>query len=134
MVLAFPWNIGDTPDVDGLAYAMAEGANPWTPEARSLVLKRVLDLAGDMTFVAIDRQRALYRLTGPDADLLVWQNIAGWTDRPGHSVEIELPDWASAIEIWGWDGLRETKPARPGRLIVDGLNDNETYMIRVPRH
>ncbi|WP_315726558.1 MULTISPECIES: hypothetical protein [unclassified Bradyrhizobium] len=132
-VVAFPWNLGDTPRVDGLAYAMASGEDPWVPEARSLVLKTVLQLAGHMSIVSIDRQLALYRLSGADAELIVWQNIAGWTERPGRAVEIELPDWARSLEVWGWDGLQRRIDVRPGRFFVDGLNANETYMFRVPR-
>ncbi|GLH76779.1 hypothetical protein SSBR45G_16870 [Bradyrhizobium sp. SSBR45G] len=131
--VAFPWNVGDTPDVDGLAYAMASGADPWVPEARSVVLKTVLQLAGHMKIVSIDRQLALYRLSGADADLIVWQNIAGWTDRPGRAVEIDLPAWARSLEVWGWDGLQRRIDVTPGRFFVDGLNADETYMFRVPR-
>ncbi|MGJ5139527.1 hypothetical protein ACQR1V_16190 [Bradyrhizobium oligotrophicum] len=132
-VLAFPWNLGDTPDVDGLAYAMATGKDPWTPEARSLVVKAVLQLAGHMKIVSIDRRLALYTLRGADADLIVWQNIAGWTDRPGRAVELELPTWTRSLEVWGWDGLQRRIAAKPGRFFVDGLNADETYMFRVPR-
>ncbi len=132
-MLAFPWNLGDTPDVDGVAYAMATGKDPWTPEARSLVVKTVLQLAGHMRIVSIDRRLALYTLRGPDADLIVWQNIAGWTDRPGRAVELELPAWTRSLEVWGWDGLRRQIEAKPGRFFVDGLNADETYMFRVPR-
>ena len=131
--LAFPWNLGDTPDIDGLAYAMAASQAPWVPEARSLVLKTVLQLAGHMKIVAIDRRLALYTLSGPDADLIVWQNIAGWTDRPGRAVEIALPAWTRSLEIWGWDGLQRRIDARPGRFFVDDLDANQTYMFRVPR-
>lgn len=133
MVLAFPWNLGDTPRVDGPHYAMAKGEDPWVPEARSLVLKTVLQLAGDMKIVSIDRRRGLYRLAGPDAELIVWQNIAGWTDMPGHVIQIELPEWTRRIEVWGWDGLRRSVTAVGGRFTLDGLNDYETYMIRIPR-
>ncbi|WP_244425543.1 hypothetical protein [Bradyrhizobium sp. STM 3843] len=133
MILAFPWNLGDTPRVDGPHYAMAAGENPWVPEARGRVFETVLKLAGDMTITSIDRTRGLYRMSGPDAELIVWQNIAGWTDRPGRAVEIELPEWATRIEVWGWDGLRRALPATGGRFVVDDLNENETYMIRVPR-
>ncbi|CCD89070.1 conserved exported protein of unknown function [Bradyrhizobium sp. ORS 285] len=131
--IAFPWNLGDTPDVDGLAYAMASGKEPWVPEARSQVLKTVLQLAGRMKIVSIDRRLALYRLSGADAELIVWQNIAGWTDRPGRAVELELPAWARSLEVWGWDGLQRRIDVTPGRFFVDGLNADETYMFRVPR-
>lgn len=133
MVIAFPWNLGDTPRVDGPHYAMAAEENPFAPEIRGLVFKMVLQLAGDMTVTASDRARGLVTLSGPAADLIVWQNRPGWTDRPGHSVEIELPSWAQSLEVWGWDGLRRRLPARPGRLVVDDLKDNETIMFRVPR-
>ena len=132
-VLAFPWNLGDTPRVDGPHYAMAAGENPWVPELRSTVFKRVLDLAGDLTIVAIDRARGLTQLTGRGADLFVWQDMPGWTDRPGRALELDLPSWTHSLEIWGWDGLRRVEPATPSRFVVDGLDGNETYMIRVPR-
>jgi len=133
MVLAFPWNLGDTPRIDGPHYAMAVAENPWVPEIRGLVFKSVLQLAGDMSIVSIDRPRGLLALAGPDADLIVWQDMPGWTDKPGRSVEIQLPDWAHRIEVWAWDGLRRSAPAQGGRFLVDGLDENETYMIRVPR-
>jgi hypothetical protein len=112
---------------------MAAGEDPWVPEVRSTVFKRVLDLAGDMTIVAIDRTRGLTQLTDRGADLFVWQDMPGWTDRPGGALELDLPAWTHSLEIWGWDGLRRVVPATPGRFVVDGLDGNETYMIRVPR-
>jgi len=35
--------------------------------------------------------------------------------------------------VWAWDGLRRTMPAKGGRVVVDGLDENQTYMIRVPK-
>jgi hypothetical protein len=133
MTLAFPWNLGDTPRVDGLTYAMAAAENPWLPEARSIVLRTMLRLAGDMTLVSVDKQRGLVTLEGPNAELIVWQDLPGWTDRPGPVLEIALPDWARTIEIWGWNGLRRRMTVSGGHCVIDGLDENETYMIRVPR-
>ena len=131
--LAFPWNLGDTDRVDGPAYAMAATENPYTPDTRSIVLRMVLRLAGDMTIKSIDKPRGLTTLEGPDAELIVWQNLPGWTDRPGRAIELTLPDWAHQIEVWGWDGLRRRVPVNGGKFTLDGLEENETVMIRVPR-
>ncbi|MFK5151146.1 hypothetical protein ACI4CU_27720, partial [Klebsiella pneumoniae] len=49
-VLAYPWNLADTVAQEGPVYAMAAGDKPWRPEIRAEVLKRVLDIAGDMHF------------------------------------------------------------------------------------
>ncbi len=132
-VLAFPWNLGDTVRVDGPAYAMAATENPWSPGIRAVVLRRILRLAGDMTMQSIDKPRALYHLAGPDAELIVWQDIPGWTDRPGSTLELTLPDWAREIELWGWDGLRRRIPVNGGKFVLDGLDADETYMIRIPK-
>ncbi len=133
MTLAFPWNLGDTIRVDGPAYAMAATENPWSPEARSLVLRMVLRLSGDMTIRSINKPRGLYTLAGAGAELIVWQNLPGWTDRPGRTLELALPDWARTIEVWGWDGLRRRISVNGGRFVLDGLDENETYMILVPK-
>jgi hypothetical protein len=133
MALAFPWNLGDTVRVDGPAYAMAATENPWSPDSRSIVLRMVLRLAGDMTIKSIDKPRGLTTLAGPDGELIVWQNLPGWTDSPGRSLELELPGWAHTIEVWGWDGLRRSVAVTGGHFVLDGLEENETTMIRVPR-
>jgi hypothetical protein len=133
MALAFPWNLGLTDRVDGPAYAMAATEKPWTPDSRAITLRMVLRLAGDMAIKSIDKPRGLITLEGPDAELIVWQNLPGWTDRPGRALELALPDWARKIEVWGWDGLRRSVSVSGGKFVLDGLEENETVMIRVPR-
>lgn len=133
MALAFPWNLGDTIRVDGPAYAMAATENPWSPDPRSIVLRMVLQIAGDMTLQSIDKPRGLTTLADANAELVVWQNLPGWTDHPGRTLDLELPDWARTIEVWGWDGLRRRVSVSGGHAVLDGLDENETIMIRVPR-
>jgi hypothetical protein len=133
MALAFPWNLGDTIRVDGPAYAMAATENPWSPDARAITLGMVLRLAGDMTVTSIDKPRGLITLAGVDAELVVWQNLPGWTNRLGRTLELTLPDWARTIEVWGWDGLRRRVAVDGGHFVLDGLGENETTMIRVAR-
>lgn len=134
-VLAFPWNLANTERVDGPAHAMAETEDPWSPDPRAEVLRTVLRLAGDMTFVALDpRGAGTFVLEGPAGRLFVWQNLPGWTDRPGSRWEVELPDWARWVELWGWDGLQRTIPVSAGgKTVIEGVRENETSMLFAPR-
>jgi hypothetical protein len=128
-VLAFPWNLADTGAIEGLPYAMAA-----PDDLRSAVLRNVLRLAGEMNFTALDpRGAGTYTLEGESGQLLVWQDLPGWTARPGTSWEVTLPDWARRAELWAWDGLRRTIELRGGPLSIDGLPGNETYMLLVRR-
>ncbi|HEV7415793.1 MAG TPA: hypothetical protein VGN98_06530 [Tianweitania sediminis] len=131
-VLAFPWNLADTPRVDGLAYAMAVEENPWKPDVRSKVLKQVLELAGDMTFVELDGPGSgTMTLEGDGARLIVLQNREGWTDRVvGEPWTVAVPPWATSAELWGWDGLRETQAVDGMTSVTFQLSGNETYMLK----
>jgi hypothetical protein len=133
-VLAFPWYLPDTGEIEGPAYAMAATKNPWSPDSRAMVLRMVLRLAGDMRFTSLDpRGGGTYALEGKDAVLFVWQNLPGWTDRPGKVWEVDVPEWARLAELWGFDGLRRTVPVQGGKVSIRDLPGNETYMMRVPR-
>jgi hypothetical protein len=133
-VLAFPWYLPDTGEIEGPAYAMAATKDPWSPDPRAAVLRTVLRLAGDMRFTALDpRGAGTFTLEGKEGVLLVWQNLKGWTDRPGPVWEVDLPPWARFAELWGWDGLRRTVPVHGGKVSIRDLPGDETYMLRVPR-
>lgn len=132
-VFAFPWNLGDTGRIEGPGYAMAKTENPWSPAPRAEVLRDVLKLAGDMSFVSLDPRAGTYRLEGPAGQLVVWQDLAGWTDHPGGTWTIEVPEWARSAELWAWDGKRRDVEVRSGKVVIDGLPGNETYMLRIPR-
>lgn len=133
-VLAFPWNLADTGRIEGPAYAMAASENPWAPDPRAGVLRTVLHLAGDMSFTALDPHRTgTYALEGPEGSLYVWQDLPGWTDSPGRTWEIELPAWAHAAELWGFDGLRRTFSVHGGKNSIDVGDDDQTFMLLVPR-
>lgn len=133
-VLAFPWNLADTGSIEGPAYAMAAGADPWKPDVRAKVLKMVADLAGDMRFVSLDpRGSGSFVLEGADARLVVFQDRPGWSDSPGADWTVAAPPWARSAELWGWDGLRRTLAVTDGTIAVKGLAGDETFMLRIPR-
>ena len=133
-VLSFPWNLADTGRIEGPAYAMAATEDPWKPDPRAAVLRMVLKLAGDMTFTALDpRGTGTFALEDETGMLLVWQDLPGWTDEPGDTWRVDLPEWATIAELWAWDGLRRTIAVHGGRFVIGGLPGKETYMLRIPR-
>jgi hypothetical protein len=134
MAMVLAWNLADTGRIEGPAYAMAASENPWRPDPRAMVLRTILELAGDMKLASIDPRGGLAVLEGENGQLIVWQNLPGWTDRPGTALQITLPDWARSAEVWAWNGLRRRLTAREGgKFVIDGLEQNQTYMIRLPR-
>ncbi|MDB5634691.1 MAG: hypothetical protein JWR49_3546 [Tardiphaga sp.] len=132
-MLAFPWNLADTGSIEGPAYAMAASEAPWRPDPRAKVLRTVLQIAGDMKLTSLDPKAGKYTLEGDAGQLLVWQNLPGWTDKPGLVWEIQLPDWARDAELWAWDGKRREIRVNGDKAVITGLSGNETYMLRVMR-
>lgn len=132
-MLAFPWNLGDTPRIDGPAYAMAVSEAPWRPDLRAITLRHVLQIAGDMKLTSLDPKDGRYTLEGDAGQVLVWQNLPGWTGTPGAVWEVQLPRWARAAELWGWDGKRRDIAITEGTVKITGLSGKETYMLRVMR-
>lgn len=132
-VLALPWNLADTGRIEGPGYAMAVSEAPWKPDSRAKVLRTVLALAGDMTFTALDTRAGRFTLDSDSAQLMVWQNLPGWTETPGTVWEVQLPEWADRAELWGWDGKRRDIRVSGGKAVISGLAGNETYMLRLPK-
>ena len=133
-VFAFPWTLADNGRFGGPAYAMAESESPWLPDVRAKVMQRVLSVAGDMEIVESDPLKSgTLHLSGKEADLFVWHNRRDWTDRLGSTWTVALPDWARQAELWGWDGLRETRLVSGGSVTFENLAEGETYMVRVAR-
>eukprot|EP01037_Dinobryon_pediforme_P015537 gene15537-15684_t len=128
--LAFPWNLGDTGKIEGPPYAMAARENPWTPDARSQVLKMVLELAGDMALTQADPTASgTFTAEGPAGKMHIWQNRLDWTDRFGTHWDMAVPDWAKDAELWGWNGLIRHVTPQSGHISLDDLPANETYML-----
>ncbi len=133
-VFAFPWALGDTGRETGPGYALAASDAPWSPEARSKVMLRIMKLAGNMKIVASDPYHSgTMHLSGPDADLFVWHNRRGWTDIGGGRWTIALPEGARRIELWGWDGVREMHDVSGDSFTFEALPAGETYMALVSR-
>jgi hypothetical protein len=132
--LAYPWNLGDTGKIEGLAYAMAAGENPWRGEARAEVLRRVMDLAGDMHFTRLDpKGTGTFDLTGATGDLRVWQDRPGWTDHGATDWTLEAPAFAQTAELWSWRGRIATVKPASGRVRFEQLSGHDTYMVFFPR-
>jgi hypothetical protein len=133
-VLAFPWNLANTGKKVEKNYAMAVTENPWSPDSRSKVLRLVLRLAGDMHFIALDpKGSGTFTLEGPQGRLYVWQDLPGWTDKPGTRWDLHVPQWGSFAELWGWGGMRKVVPVQDGKITIADLPGNETYMLLVRR-
>ena len=129
-VIAFPWNLVNTGVKVEAGYAMATHVNPWRPDIRSQVLRRVMDLAGDMRFVSLDpRGSGRFELEGGGRRLYVWQNRPDWTDRPGREWRLDLPAGRAVAELWGWEGLRRKLNVEGGPLVLSGLAGDETVML-----
>ncbi|MDR3496197.1 MAG: hypothetical protein P4L82_16480 [Ancalomicrobiaceae bacterium] len=131
--LAFPWNLGDTEDVDGPAYAMATAKAPWRGDLRADVLARVLGLAGDMRLSSVDRAAGTLTLDGPAGELQVWHDRPGWSDRIAVDWDVVAPAWAGTAELWGWRGRMATARVVGGHVRFGGLTEHGTYMALFPK-
>jgi hypothetical protein len=133
-VLAFPWNLANTGEKVEKNYAMALTKNPWSPDSRAKVLRMILRLAGDMHFIALDpKGSGTFTLEGAQGRLYVWQDLPGWTNKAGTRWDLQVPQWGSFAELWGWDGMRKVVPVQDGKIEIADLPGNETYMLLVRR-
>ncbi len=129
--LAFPWNLGDISAEP--PYAMALGEKPWQPDRRAEVLRRVLKLAGDMTFVTLDPNlTGTFVLSGPGGELHVWQDRPDWTDHPGTTWDVIAPNWAGEAQLWDWRGKIRDIHVEHGHAIATDLAQDATYMMLFP--
>jgi len=111
---AMPWNIFHRADRDE-HYGLCTSDDPWQPTARGRVLQMVCRLCRDARIVSCDpRSTGITVLeragAGDQIDRIwVWQNRRNWTDRPGSELTIgDLPDDARQLQVYDYDGLRQT--------------------------
>lgn len=128
--IAFAWNVFNPMDKD-TQFGMAASREPWTPSPRGAMLQRVLALTADLRLVVADPLGSgLYALTGEKATMWVWQNRAGWTDRPGTSLTLHgVPAAARTVTIHGADGVVRTVPVSGSSLTIADLPTEATLMF-----
>ena len=106
--MALVWNLFN--GTDKTFYGLAAASDPYVPGSRAQVVKMVTRLTRGMEFVSLDPRRSgVFVLERPDAKLWVWQNRAGWTEKPGDQFTLaDLPAGTQCVEVYAWDGLQQT--------------------------
>jgi len=128
---ALPWNIFHTPASDD-HYGLTIKHMPWTPTLRGDVLRMVCRLTEGTQFTHLDpRQSGVSVLQGDSKTIWVWQNRAAWTDRPASQFVVkDIPEGTEEIEVYGFDGPRDTVSVQGRRDIqINGLAPEQTYMF-----
>ena len=132
---AFVWNIFSTTTSDTL-YGICTQLSPWTPTARGTTLQLVLSKTKGMQFTSLDpKGRGEFILTGSGGSKMwVLQNLQFWSSIYGTSYTVSgIPAGAKKLEVYGWDGLRQTITlSGQTSYTVTGLNNSETYMFLCP--
>ncbi len=126
-----PWNIFNTTDRDE-HYGLCTQLEPWTPTARGKVLQMVCRLTRAMEFASCDpKGTGVSVLAGGGHKLWVWQNRPGWSSLAGTEFDLrEVPADAVRVDVYGWDGLRQTVPlSNQSSLKLSGLPTGETLMF-----
>ena len=129
--LAMPWNLFFTPAQDD-QYGIAQQLSPWTGTSRGQTLQTVINKTAGMTMVSSDPLlKGEYVLNGNHKKMWVWQNRSAWTNQTGTSYTVNgIPTGVTAIEVYGWNGLRQTVTVSGQQSItVSSLPGDETYMF-----
>ena len=126
-----PWNIFNLASKDE-NYGLTEVSSPWTPTARGKVLAMVCELTRRLEFTSVDpKNSGVSVLAGAGRKLWVWQNRPGWSKLAGPSITLtEIPEGATTLEIYGWEGLRKTvSTAGKPTMTVNDLPLGETLLF-----
>jgi hypothetical protein len=128
---AFPWNIFLTVD-EYPHYGLSKRLEPWTPTASGRVLQMVVELTKGMSFESLDPKRTgEFVLRGKGKKLWIWQNRSYWTNHAGSSFILKnIPHGTTKIEIYGWNGLRQTiQISKQNSYTINNLASEETLMF-----
>ncbi len=128
-VYALVWNLFYGAEDTEFGLAMQPGV---FPTARAKVVSKALELSRDMVWLHLDpKGSGVYILVGKGRKLWVWQNLKGWTSQPGGEFVLNaLPNGTTKVEVFGWNGIRQTlNPNGATTLKVTNLVPEETYMF-----
>lgn len=131
--LALVWNLFNLSSSDK-TYGLTESADPQTFTARGKTFEMVMQLTAGMAFQSLDpHDRGEFVLTGNHQMLWIWQNYEQLSSIYGDHYTInQLPEGATTLKVYGWDGLRTTIDVKGQRsCTVANLREQETYMFLI---
>jgi len=115
-------------------FSLSTQLSPWVPTRRGEVLQLVVNLTQNLSWGSLAPKTTgeFVLFNGNGTKLWVWQNRTNWTNRPGTSFGITgIPGGTGKIEVYGWDGLRNTIPMNgQASYTVTDLPTEETLMFR----
>ncbi len=105
---ALVWNLFHTVEEDSV-YGMCHQLFPYEPNSKGETFKLVMDLGAGMNFTYLDPNTSgIYKLTDGEKDMWVWQNYYRWSNINGSSFTIDLPQDASKILLYGFEGVMDS--------------------------
>lgn len=120
-------------------FGLSESFTPWVPTPRGKVLQMLCTLGEHMELRSCDPDlKGEYVLEGNGRKLWVWQNLVGWTDRPGSSYVIDnISPGATQLQVLrynSWtngaaDPYKTVALNNQTSVTVSGLPENETLMF-----